>query len=128
MWKYPSDIRVSENCIDPKSQMVRKTGPRQLFLYHVAGLVRKGISEIALNNRICNLCTDNVIEDEMHFLLCCVFYSDVRISKGAKIRNRYNQVPHLTQDTNGKVTNSQQTPQTRAKRSALSQQVTTKHI
>ena len=29
------------------------------------------------------------------------------VSKGAKIRNRYNQVPHLTQDTNGKVTNSQ---------------------
>ena len=28
-------------------------------------------------------------------------------SKGAKIRNRYNQVPHLTQGTNGKVTNSQ---------------------
>ena len=49
-------------------------------------------------------------------------------NKDAKIRNRYNQVPHLTQDTNGKVTNSQKTPQTRAKRSALSQQVTTKHI
>ena len=30
-----------------------------------------------------------------------------RVSKGAKIRNRYNQVPHLTSDTNGKVTNSQ---------------------
>ena len=43
-----------------------------------------------------------------------------QVSKGAKIRNRYNQVPHLTQDTNGKVTNSQQTPQTRANRSALS--------
>ena len=28
-------------------------------------------------------------------------------SKGSKIRNRYNQVPHLAQDTNGKVTNSQ---------------------
>ena len=26
---------------------------------------------------------------------------------GAKIRYRYNQVPHLTQDTNGKVTISQ---------------------
>ena len=52
----------------------------------------------------------------------------MKVSKGAKIRNRYNQVPHLTQDTNGKVTNSQHTPQTRAKRSALSQQVTTKHI
>ena len=30
-----------------------------------------------------------------------------KVSKGAKIRNRYNQVPHLTQDTSGKVTNSQ---------------------
>ena len=30
-----------------------------------------------------------------------------KVSKGAKITNRYNQVPHLTQDTNGKVTNSQ---------------------
>ena len=31
----------------------------------------------------------------------------LKVSKGAKIRNRYNKVPHLTQDTNGKVTNSQ---------------------
>ena len=31
----------------------------------------------------------------------------IKVSKGAKIRNRYNQVPHLTQDANGKVTNSQ---------------------
>ena len=31
----------------------------------------------------------------------------LKVIKGAKIRNRYNQVPHLTQDTNGKVTNSQ---------------------
>ena len=30
-----------------------------------------------------------------------------KVSKGAKIGNRYNQVPHLTQDTNWKVTNSQ---------------------
>ena len=30
----------------------------------------------------------------------------IKVSKGAKIRNRYNQGPHLTQDTNGKVTNS----------------------
>ena len=30
-----------------------------------------------------------------------------KVSRGAKIRNRYNQVPHLAQDTNGKVTNSQ---------------------
>ena len=32
-----------------------------------------------------------------------------KVSKGAKIRNRYNQVhvPHLTQDTNGNVINEQ---------------------
>ena len=30
-----------------------------------------------------------------------------KVSKGAKTRNRYNQVPHLIQDTNGKMTNSQ---------------------
>ena len=34
----------------------------------------------------------------------------IKVSNGAKNRNRYNQVPHLTQDTNGKVTNSQKTP------------------
>ena len=33
--------------------------------------------------------------------------SHTKVSRGAKIRNQYNQVPHLTQDTNGKVTNSQ---------------------
>ena len=30
-----------------------------------------------------------------------------KASKGAKIKNRYNEVPHLTQDTNGKGTYSQ---------------------
>ena len=29
-----------------------------------------------------------------------------KVRKRAKIRNRYNQAPHLTQDTHGKVTNS----------------------
>ena len=33
--------------------------------------------------------------------------TSIKVSKGTKIRNRYNQVPNLTQDTNGKVTNSQ---------------------
>ena len=30
-------------------------------------------------------------------------HEERKVSNGAKIRNRYNQVPHLTQDTNGKV-------------------------
>ena len=37
-----------------------------------------------------------------------IFFQHVlKVSKGAKIWNRYNRVPHLTQDTNGKVINSQ---------------------
>ena len=32
---------------------------------------------------------------------------NIKLSKGAKIRNQHNQVPHLTQDTNGKVTSLQ---------------------
>ena len=31
----------------------------------------------------------------------------MKVRKRAKIRNRYNQAPHLTQNTNGKVTTSQ---------------------
>ena len=31
----------------------------------------------------------------------------MKVRKRAKIRNRYNQAPHLTQDTNGEVTTSQ---------------------
>ena len=42
-----------------------------------------------------------------HLSLFMINPADCKVSKGAKIRNRYNQVPHLTQDTNGKVTNSQ---------------------
>ena len=47
---------------------------------------------------------------------CCLYltiikrvlkHSTLKVNKGAKIRNRYNQVPHLIQDNNGKVTNSQ---------------------
>ena len=33
----------------------------------------------------------------------------IKVSKGAKIRNRYNQVPHLTQDTNGESDKPKQT-------------------
>ena len=39
----------------------------------------------------------------------------VKVSKGAKNRNRYNQVPHLTQDTNGKVTHLHLTKHTNGK-------------
>ena len=34
-------------------------------------------------------------------------HSTLKQSKGAKTRDRYNQEPHLSKDTNGKVTTSQ---------------------
>ena len=34
-------------------------------------------------------------------ILGIIVIADNKVSKGVKIRNRYNQVPHLTQDTNG---------------------------
>ena len=45
--------------------------------------------------------------DKMRGLPSILSRFRIKVSKGAKIKNRYNQVPHLTQDTNGKVTNSQ---------------------
>ena len=48
---------------------------------------------------------DCVITKDVKTIPLLIYY--VKVSKGAKIRSRYNQVPHLTQDTKGKVTNSQ---------------------
>ena len=55
----------------------------------------------------------------------CNYISDaMMVRKVAKIRNQYNQVPHLTQDTTWKVTKIQLNITN--KRSAISQQVTTR--
>ena len=40
-------------------------------------------------------------------ILLCQQVTHNKVRKRAKIRNRYNQAPHMTQDTNGKVTTSQ---------------------
>ena len=39
--------------------------------------------------------------------ICMIPMLHMKVRKRAKIRNRYNQAPRLTQDTNGKVTTSQ---------------------
>ena len=45
----------------------------------------------------------------VRFIGLCIItaISGDKVSKGAKISNRYNQVPHLAHDTSEKVTNSQ---------------------
>ena len=42
-----------------------------------------------------------------HFFFWNFFLCILKVRKRAKIRNRYYQAPHLTQDTNGKVKTSQ---------------------
>ena len=49
-----------------------------------------------------------------------------KVRKRAKIRNRYNQVPNLTQDTNGKVT-TLQLDITNQSQEVSTQYVTTRH-
>ena len=68
--------------------------------------------------------SENRVKQERHRMACgpiqsdqtnCLFLIEIigllthisKVRKRAKIRIRYNQVPHLTQDTNGKVTKSQ---------------------
>ena len=61
------------------------------------------ISEIAKKTLSCLVCEQLNYKAEAAF----VGLEFDKVSKGAKIRNQYNQVRHLTQDTNGKVTNLQ---------------------
>ena len=42
----------------------------------------------------------------MDVSLALFLFVFIKVSKGAKIRNRYNQVPHLTQDTNKPIARS----------------------
>ena len=55
---------------------------------------------------------ENLVQSHVSLMSLCINLQGTnvillgKVSKCAKIRNRYNQVTHLTQDTNGKVTNS----------------------
>ena len=39
-----------------------------------------------LSERLCTLCNENLVEDEMHFLCCCSYYSDLRSTLYNKAR------------------------------------------
>ena len=58
----------------------------------------------ALATYILHLTTDKCSHP---FISNCTYKKRDRVRKRAYIRNRYNQAPHLTQDTNGKVTTTQ---------------------
>ena len=71
----------------------------------------------------------NIVPQPIWRLFHCHINAHIEVRKMAKIRNRYNQAPHLIQDTNEKVTTSQSDiTNERAKRSVLFQQETTRHF
>ena len=69
----------------------------------------------------------HLLEQSLKFGPKLQFHTILKVKKWAKIRNRYNQATHLTQDTNGKVTASQLDIINESQESALSKQVTTRH-
>ena len=127
--RLPSDLASDQGTAD-SSNWNRSGRLMHLFCEMTTRRLKRFRSAVKATVLSFSFTHDVLLSEENVF--DCTFESgwkkSTKVSKVAKIRNRYNQVPHLTQDTNGKVTNSQKTPQTRAKRSALSQQVTTKHI
>ena len=60
------------------------------------------------DEKLCVIFPNSRKNKEWYFMrVVCQQTIFMKLSKGAKIRNQYNQVPHLTQDTNGKARNSQ---------------------
>ena len=94
-----------------------------LFLFHIIWARRKNICIRSLRPATeTQLKTDILHAKVKLFCGCAVCWSApllfrcnkngvsrdyIKIRKSTKIRNRYNQAPHLAQDTNGKVTTSQ---------------------
>ena len=55
-------------------------------------------SGLSVEDRICQVCNENAMEDELHFLFHCQIYNDIRIPFINKIENResgFNAMPDL---------------------------------
>ena len=91
---------VQEGLVSVKSKRLREV------------LVNRLVKKCEWFNRPCQ--HDRTVEPEFNVTqsaLCAAYYDYTdtleKVRTRAKSRNRYNQAPHLTQDTNGKVTTSQ---------------------
>ena len=80
---------------------MRKSGPDVLLIFQCSGFCPTPAKGIFLHR------IKPCFSTTMHNKIFTAAEIRAIVSQGAKIRNRYNQVPHLTQDTKGKVTNSQ---------------------
>ena len=46
---------------------------------HDLEIERGRYHNLPLDRRVCKVCSANVVEDELHFILCCRLYADIRL-------------------------------------------------
>ena len=102
-----SGVRSPLDSLDGQNMVIRDDIAR----HHCARIIeeyinQQNIASLLLSSLLRDLNSIEHMWDKLGFKLET---SRIKVSKGAKIRIdtiKYNQIPHLTQDTNGKVTNS----------------------
>ena len=81
---YKNDF-VYENYINiVKSEKYRKELTRFRLSSHSLYIETGRYENIGRENRICTMCSQNVVESEFHFLLCCTAYSALRTKYNIK--------------------------------------------
>lgn len=76
--KFKEDFEFEHYLVNIKNEKHRKELTRFRLSSHSLEIETGRYNNIERSNRICKLCTQNVVESEYHFLLCCTAYSDLR--------------------------------------------------
>ena len=76
--KFKEDFEFEHYLVHIKNEKHRKELTRFRLSSHSLEIETGRYNNIERSNRICKLCTQNVVESKYHFLLCCTAYSDLR--------------------------------------------------
>ena len=82
-----------------------------LFSLEIQSSLNTLLAKTLIRLRVCAGWSEPLLDAHTTLLeISCWRSNVIKVKMRAKIRNRYNQAPHLTQYTNGKVTTSQLEP------------------
>jgi hypothetical protein len=76
--KYKIEFKFENYLYLVNNDKIRKEMSRFRLSSHSLEIEQGRFLGIGRENRYCKLCTQNVIESEFHFLLCCPAYSNIR--------------------------------------------------
>ena len=76
--KFKQDFVFEEYLACVKNDNHRKELSRFRLSSHSLEIETGRYNNISRENRKCNLCSQNTVESEYHFLLCCTVYSELR--------------------------------------------------